>query len=138
MKYWKLMSVLLVLVAIAPAAHARSVSQASPHVRLRAVTITTNSVALSWRVVGTRKKLRFIVLRNDRRRAVIGATTYIDKWVDADSTYTYRVRATTSAGKRVAISNELSVETPSVPQHEPAPQPQPTPAPQRPPAPAPQ
>jgi hypothetical protein len=79
---------------------------------LTAVNTTTNSIMLSWNAAPTASG--YILFRNSNQIATPTGTAHTDTGLSPDTTYTYSLRATNSAGVS-ALSSNLGVTTSFIP-----------------------
>ncbi|MCM0059411.1 MAG: hypothetical protein NBV57_01010 [Algoriphagus sp.] len=92
-----------------------------PPTELRATVVSTNQVDLSWKDNSTNETAYKIERKTDSGNfSEIGSTskdvtTFSDQTVSLNTTYTYRVYSTNTAGKSILYSNEAAVKTISVP-----------------------
>ncbi len=92
-----------------------------PPTELRATVVSTNQVDLSWKDNSTNETAYKIERKTDSGNfSEIGSTskdvtTFSDQTVSLNTTYTYRVYSTNTAGKSILYSNEATVKTISVP-----------------------
>jgi hypothetical protein len=101
---------LVLAVAVSPPASAADITPPSTPKNLRVTSASPTEVDLAWNTstddVGV---TAYIVLRDGQRLARVNAsqTTYDDTSVNADTTYTYRVRARDAAGNRSKVSRKV-------------------------------
>jgi uncharacterized protein (TIGR02145 family) len=92
-----------------------------PPSELRATVVSTNQVDLSWKDNSTNETAYKVERKTDSGNfSEIGSTskdvtTFSDQTVSLNTTYTYRVYSTNTAGKSILYSNEATVKTISVP-----------------------
>ena len=92
-----------------------------PPTELRATVVSTNQVDLSWKDNSTNETAYKIERKTDSGNFTeIGSTskdvtTFSDQTVALNTTYTYRVYSTNTAGKSILYSNEATVKTISAP-----------------------
>lgn len=92
-----------------------------PPTELKATVVSTNQVDLSWKDNSTNETAYKIERKTDSGNfSEIGSTskdvtTFSDQTVSLNTTYTYRVYSTNTAGKSILYSNEATVKTISVP-----------------------
>ena len=92
-----------------------------PPTELRATVVSTNQVDLSWKDNSTNETAYKVERKTDSGNfSEIGSTskdvtTFSDQTVSLNTTYTYRVYSTNTAGKSILYSNEATVKTISVP-----------------------
>lgn len=99
----------LSVVASTPAAAADTTPPTTPK-NLRVTSSSSSQIAIAWDASNDNVGVSlYIVVRDGARLARVQApsTTYRDTSVDADTTYTYRVRARDAAGNRSKISRKL-------------------------------
>lgn len=105
---------LVLTVAVSPPASAADTTPPTTPKNLRVTAASPSEVDLAWNTstddVGV---AAYVVLRDGQRLARVTApkTTYDDTSVNANTTYTYRVRARDAAGNRSKVSRKVIAST---------------------------
>ncbi len=101
------------VVASTPAAAADSTPPSTPK-NLHVTSSSTSEVDLAWNASSDNVAVTaYLVIRDGHQIARVNApkTTYADASVDANKSYTYRVRARDAAGNRSKVSRKIVVTT---------------------------